>query len=85
MTRCWCIACKQRIIEAFNWRVNDLIYLELSALGLRLLLEGLDGLLEPLGHLLLEVLGARRVGLAHVLVLVLQVGPVLHHLQRKKT
>ena len=34
----------------------------------------------PLRHLLLEVLGLRRVLRSHVLVALLQVRPVLHHL-----
>ena len=34
----------------------------------------------PLRHLLLEVLGLRRVFGSHVLVTLLQVGPVFHHL-----
>ena len=54
--------------------------LELTLLGLRLLLESLDGLLEPLSHLLLEVLGLGGVLLPHVLVLLLEVGPVFHNL-----
>ena len=34
----------------------------------------------PLSHLLLELLGLGRVLGSHVLVALLQVGPVLHHL-----
>lgn len=35
--------------------------------------------LEPRGHALFESLSRFRVSEAHVLVLLLQVGPVLHH------
>ena len=57
--------------------------LQLPLLRLRLLLQRLHRLLEPLRHLLLEVLGRPGVLLAHPLVLLLQVGPVLHHLRIK--
>ncbi len=54
--------------------------LQLALLGLGLLLQSLDRLLEALGHLLLEVLRGGDVVLPHLLVLLLKVGPVLHHL-----
>ena len=57
--------------------------LELSLLCLRFFLQSLNGPLEPLGHLLLELLGAVRVLLAHLLVLVFKVRPILHHLKIK--
>ena len=58
--------------------------LELSLLGLGFLLEGLDSLLESLGHLLLEVFSCGRVLLAHVLVFLFKIGPVLHNLSDKE-
>ena len=54
--------------------------LQLALLRLGLLLQRLDSALEALRHLALEVLRGADVAGAHVLVLLLQVGPVLHHL-----
>ena len=55
--------------------------LKLPLLRLRLLLQRLHRLLEPLRHLLLEVLGRPGVLLPHTLVLLLEVGPILHDLR----